>query len=137
MILLGYHSTKGYMRLDPKSNQIIISRDVVIDEAKEWDWSEKEKGTTNMLFDLNNPEVSEPATTTITEARRSQRERELPQRLQDFEMVIDSTVDSKGYLIHFALFAEAEPVDFDEAMQDVKWIQAMGEELKAIEKNRT
>ena len=37
MILLGYHSTGGYKLFDPKSKQIIISRDVVFDESRSWD----------------------------------------------------------------------------------------------------
>ena len=38
MILLGYHSTGGYKLFDLKSKQIIISRDVVFDESKSWNW---------------------------------------------------------------------------------------------------
>lgn len=49
----------------------------------------------------------------------------------------NSAVNSEGDLIHFALFVEAEPVDFDDAIQDTKWIKAMEDELSAIEKNRT
>ena len=37
MILLGYHSTGGYKLFDPKSKQIIISKDVVFDESRSWD----------------------------------------------------------------------------------------------------
>ena len=38
MILLGYHSTGGYKLFDPRSKQIIISRDVVFDESRSWNW---------------------------------------------------------------------------------------------------
>ena len=40
MILLGYHSTGGYKLFDPKSKQIIISRDVVFDESRSWNWKQ-------------------------------------------------------------------------------------------------
>lgn len=52
-------------------------------------------------------------------------------------MLSDSSVNLEGELIHFALLTEAEPVSFDEAIQDNRWIYAMEEELKAIEKNKT
>lgn len=39
MILIGYHSTSGYKRFDPLNKQVMISRDVIIDELKEWDWN--------------------------------------------------------------------------------------------------
>lgn len=57
--------------------------------------------------------------------------------MHDYELVTNSAVNSEGDLIHFALFVEAEPVDFDDAIQDTKWIKAMEDELSAIEKNRT
>jgi len=34
LILVGYHSTGGYKLLDPVNKQVIISRDVIIDEVK-------------------------------------------------------------------------------------------------------
>jgi hypothetical protein len=37
MILVGYHSTGGYKLYDPVNKCIVISRDVVVDELKEWD----------------------------------------------------------------------------------------------------
>lgn len=136
MVLVGYHSTGGYRLLNPRTNQITISRDVVIDEAREWSWSEKEKSTASLLLDMNNPDEGDVAPQT-SEVRRSQRERHPPQRFQDFDMVTDTAVNSEGDLIHFALFAEAEPVTFEEAVQDTKWIQAMEEELRSIERNGT
>ena len=51
MILLGYHSTGGYKLFDPKSKQIIISRDVVFDESRSWNWKQNTemKGPTIMI----------------------------------------------------------------------------------------
>lgn len=40
MILIGYHSTDGYKLFDLLNKQVVISRDVIIDELKEWDWKE-------------------------------------------------------------------------------------------------
>ena len=43
MILIGYHSNGGYKMFDPVNKQVVISRDVIIDELKEWDWTENVK----------------------------------------------------------------------------------------------
>lgn len=78
VVLLGYHSTSGYMLMNPKSKQI-ISKDVVIDEARVWDWSKKEKGSINMHFDLNNHEADETVPSPVAaEVRRSERGRQIP-----------------------------------------------------------
>lgn len=36
MVLVGYHSTSGYKLYNLRHKQIVISRDVVIDESKSW-----------------------------------------------------------------------------------------------------
>ena len=37
----------------------------------------------------------------------------------------------------FCLFVDSEPLNFEEAMRDKRWRQAMEKEIKAIEKNNT
>lgn len=58
----------------------------------------------------------EESTTNATQSRRSQRERQFPQRLNDYEVFPNTTVTTEGDLVHFTLFAEAEPVNFEHAM---------------------
>ena len=43
MILIGYHSTGGYKLFDLVNKKVVISRDVIIDELKEWDWTKNIK----------------------------------------------------------------------------------------------
>ena len=57
--------------------------------------------------------------------------------MQDYEVTPDDEVNNDGELVHFAFFADIEPVTFVEAMQDPKWVAAMHEEMKAIERNNT
>ena len=39
-IFIGYdEKTKGYKLLDPISKMVIVSRDVQVNEASEWDWN--------------------------------------------------------------------------------------------------
>jgi hypothetical protein len=40
MVFLGYaEGTKGYRMYDPESKKLHISRDVIFEENKGWDWS--------------------------------------------------------------------------------------------------
>ncbi|GKU93614.1 hypothetical protein SLEP1_g7191 [Rubroshorea leprosula] len=50
---------------------------------------------------------------------------------------VDDEVDDDGELVHFAFFVDSEPVTFEEAIQDPRWVNAMNEEIKAIERNNT
>ena len=36
VVLVGYHSTRGYKLLDPLNNKVFMSRDVIIDESNTW-----------------------------------------------------------------------------------------------------
>ena len=61
----------------------------------------------------------------------------MPIRLEDYEMFPDSAIDDDGELVHLAPMGEAEPVTFPEAIKKEVWLEAMREELKAIERNKT
>lgn len=137
MILLGYHPTSGYKLLNPKTMKIVVSRDVKVDELKEWIWDAEEQGPTRVTFELSDPERSDVVPAPACEQAKPQRTRQAPPRFQDYEMIPDTAVNSEGELIHFALLAETEPVSFEEAIEDPNWVDAMKEELKAIEKNET
>ncbi|KAE8689063.1 hypothetical protein F3Y22_tig00110944pilonHSYRG00016 [Hibiscus syriacus] len=40
MVFIGYDSnTKGYRMFDPKSKRVVVTRDVVFEEEKKWEWS--------------------------------------------------------------------------------------------------
>lgn len=56
-------------------------------------------------------------------------------QLTDYEVPrIDQSEDP---LTHFALFADYDPLIFQEAVKDSKWQNAMDEEMRFIEKNNT
>ena len=49
-VFLGYESgTKGYKIYDPMKNRLMLSRDVVFDEKKAWNWGEKNDGKTGSI----------------------------------------------------------------------------------------
>jgi hypothetical protein len=61
----------------------------------------------------------------IVAAQRLQRNRHLPSRLVDCVVLPDSAVNNEGELIQFALLADAEPINFKDAMQTSVWKKAM------------
>jgi len=65
------------------------------------------------------------------------RDRHMSTRFDQFEMLPDNVVIDDGDLIHFALLADIELVDFKEATREQTWKQTMIEELQSIEKNHT
>lgn len=135
MILVGYHSTGGYKLFDPVTKQIVISRDVIVDELKEWDWTSNSKGDTQrvMIEDTDSAVDNQGQLNTT----RPHRARVMPARLQDCEVTSDDQVNDQGELVHFAFMVDAEPVSVTEALNDPKWIHAMTEELDSIESNET
>ena len=56
--------------------------------------------------------------------------------LKNYE-VIDNQITDEGDIVHFALYADDEPMSFEEALKNDKWVNAMKEELKSIETNHT
>ena len=66
----------------------------------------------------------------------SSRSRVLPTRLQDYVITNDNDVSDEE-LVNFVLFADCDPLNFVEAVQDDGWIRAMDEEIQSIEKNNT
>lgn len=45
--------------------------------------------------------------------------------------------NNQNDLTLFCLFVNCEPINFEKAAQSKKWINAMEEEIKAVEKNNT
>ena len=63
----------------------------------------------------------------------AERNEECIRSLEDLYEVTDRLEN----LTLFYLFADCEPVNFQEAIQDEKWRNAMDDEIKAIKKNDT
>ncbi|KAG8492727.1 hypothetical protein CXB51_010487 [Gossypium anomalum] len=119
-ILTGYSMVKkGYRILDPLTNKIQVSRDVVFDEKACWNWERNEHEaipeelvTDQFEADQNDPEMDvddEPVKGTRTLADVYER----------------------------AHVAQEEPCCFEEAEAHQGWKQAMDDEIAMIEKNKT
>lgn len=124
MIFIGYYPIGSYKLYDPKGKMIVIIRDVILDESKWWNWDEGNPKASMKMWLLEG-HITETELSKIVQAKRPQRNRQQPQRLNDFKMLLDILVTQEGDLVHLALFIKAKPMIFEEAIQDEKWSNAM------------
>ncbi|KAK8913818.1 hypothetical protein KSP39_PZI024059 [Platanthera zijinensis] len=155
-IFVGYsEQSKAYKLYNPVKKNTIISRDVVFDEKAKWDWSEKGKSTIPVRIgeegekdspENENEEVQAPeedrspvhmlspgsssssSGVSVTPERKTKSLQEIYDRSQN--VLNDEWAD-------FALFVDADPVEFVEAVQNEKWRKAMDQEIQSILKNDT
>jgi hypothetical protein len=164
VIFVGYEvRSKAYRCYDPVNQRVIISCDVVFDEAGQWRW----ENTDNEHADDSEPFIMEysteivrdvmPATPspTPTPASPPVGEHELEVDEENLDADHDDTplrvrainnligdAEPPG-LAHRVLNVELnftsveEPTSFKEVEQDAAWRMAMCEEMKAIEDNDT
>lgn len=97
-VMVDYHSTGGYKLFDPQTNQVSVSRDVVIDEASEWDWQQSVSGSSQSKVILADEVESDTTEKGDQEGmRRSSRVRQQPTHLQDYDLSAASfCIDSRG-----------------------------------------
>ena len=151
MILIGYHPTGAYKLLDPMTNKVHISRDVIVNEAEQWKWevettynsessyifpdssddSENEAagdlndGNQNDVIPDSDDDENEEVTSPPVIRQLPQRNRSVSSRLNDHIVTSDSAVNDDGDLIHFALLAGSEPIDYKDALKNRVWKKAM------------
>lgn len=105
---------------------IFISRDVKIEELGSWKLqnpnSQQEK---KKLFDFDDEKTTKHVET--MKVRKLQRDRNVPLRLNDYDMLSNANVSSEGDIVHFALFVEEDPIRFKEAIVDPIWVNTMKE----------
>lgn len=75
--------------------------------------------------------------TAQAEAIPAYRIRNPPASQTDYELILDNLATDEGDLVPLALFAVTEPVNFEDALKEKVWREAMVDELKAIERNQT
>ena len=108
-VFIGYsNSSKAYRIFQPQNGKIFVSRDVKFMDDRQWNWGESIK-------------------------------MQLPEVLQYFDKDIDDVpvrgTRSLSDVYERNNVAVFEPTEFEEAEKDDKWIEAMKEELRMIEKN--
>lgn len=162
-ILLGVSDeSKAYRLYDPVTKKIIISRDVIFEEGGKWDWNlstteaeqdvlawgdaddiateesegEETDGESNEVEDGNLeaiPEIEESSTEFPQQTRR----RREPVWMRDYESgerLSEEEESDESLVFHIS---NDDPINFDEAVKEKKWQEAMKFEIQAIERNQT
>lgn len=88
-----------------------------------------ESGSVNEAAETSLPEAFE------TSLQNIQRLRRRPVWMNDYTS--GEEFSDEDTLAHLVLFAESDPIAFDEAIKDSKWRKAMDAEIEAIERNHT
>jgi len=137
LILIGYHPTGAYKLFSPVNQQILNSRDVIVDENASWNWSKPVKQIYCVLEDSGQQQDEEHENTVEPESRRSQRQRFPSSRLTSHEIYSDNLITDEGELVHLAFLADIEPMTWKEEITDKEWKSFMIEELESLEINET
>lgn len=160
ILLRVSEESKAYRLYDPISQRIIISRDVVFEEDKSWDWDNKyeeaiacdlewgdreEKvveidrnvGRSESNSDANIEEgenfSSDSPAEESSPSSNEGRIRRPPAWMQDYETGEGLSEEE----VQLAMFAIADPIHFDDAVKSEKWRKAMDVEIEAIKRNDT
>ncbi|KAK4422793.1 Retrovirus-related Pol polyprotein from transposon TNT 1-94 [Sesamum alatum] len=144
-IFVGYSfETKGYRFYNPETNKLLISCDVVFDDKSSWEWNkmrineaiiQEDVGFTNLetLEGDENSYSSTPDSTlnSLRPALASSSSSSTPPR--KWRLLTDIYEQKE----RCQLVQIAEPSSFNEAVQSVAWCDAMDDEMKALENNKT
>ena len=162
-IFLGVsEESKGYRLFNPITKKVIVSRDVIFEEEKQWDWDElSEKqilvdfewgdndgdGTTgindnNCSEDQDSSEDNDREEyTDVSTANQNNKDneggmrmRQAPAWMKDY-VTGESIGSAEGE--DLALLMSSDPLHYEEAVTDANWRLAMDNEIKSIEKNKT
>lgn len=158
-ILMGVSDeSKGYRLFNPKTGKIIVSKDVIFEEEKSWDWDELNKerveadlswGDDDFSGDEGSDETEnndEEGDEAGNEARNSQenvnqgRERRAPRWMSNYESgegLSEEEVEEEAEAYMVQDVAVHDPCSFEEAVKHEKWRKAMDAEINSIEKNQT
>ncbi|KAL1213897.1 Retrovirus-related Pol polyprotein from transposon TNT 1-94 [Cardamine amara subsp. amara] len=150
-VFIGYSSeSKGYRILLLDEEKIEVSRDVIFDEEKSWDWEKKEVKK-NFILPIETESsrnqqdqgVDANIDTQVEDGEGGdQSEEESPLGPRGFRLINElmqrSDDENEMALTHeMCLIMTEEPQFFDEAVNEKAWREAMEEEIRMIEKNGT
>jgi hypothetical protein len=160
-ILIGVsEESKAYKLYNPAERKIIVSRDVIFEELKGWDWGKKT--STKELIDVEENdeaqgqqdetevgnEVEDNINADNADGNQDNydsgsdsteelppRARQPPSYLRDYVTNLENQSDMEQ---HFALFSSKEdPDSYDEAVKHEIWRKAMESEIESIKRNDT
>ena len=137
LIFIGCsNESKGYRLFNPKTNKLVVARDVVFDEMAAWSWDQKLTQvpiTYEFLEPVANQEEQSQSSSSPTRSpassSSSQESSDSPLRKMRSLREIYESCDVS--------FFSCEPTNFEEASKQKVWRKAMDEEIATIQKNKT
>lgn len=160
-VLLGFSSeSKAFKMFDPVEKRIHISRDVIFEEDKKWNWeavgysgeesielewennyesveeAEETEEYTDDVPSPNNPSTGETITTTsrVRKPPIWSADYTTGEGLSDIEEEVNmARVETET----LAFMIISDPTSFQEAIRHQSWKQAMDAEIQSIERNHT
>ncbi|KAL0416080.1 UNVERIFIED_CONTAM: Retrovirus-related Pol polyprotein from transposon TNT 1-94 [Sesamum latifolium] len=131
-IFLGYASmTKGCRIYNVQTNKVMISRDVAVDENSHWNWE-------NVRVELDDI-CSKSASLPLVKTSRSLQHDDKDEKNSE-DSSLDSPIlktNSLSEIYEKCTFTVMEPSTFEEVLMHDEWKNAMKEDMRMIEKNRT
>uniref|UniRef100_A0A2N9EI16 Integrase catalytic domain-containing protein n=1 Tax=Fagus sylvatica TaxID=28930 RepID=A0A2N9EI16_FAGSY len=147
-IFIGYSDeSKGFRLLNPKSNKLVVSRDVIFDEMESWQWEDNLQESRNFevpTLDFQDKSNSLPNPNSVEVPRTASS----PNRSPNTALPSSDSIDAESpprkmhslsdiyQSCEFALFS-SEPQTFEDAIKENVWANAMNEEIASIERNQT
>ena len=143
-VFVGYDaSSKGYKFYNPSNNKVVVSRDVEFDEEASRNWEASEEKTYNFLPHFEDEEEQKtmtpahdatpppsPANVAFPSSQESSSER--LHRMRNIQEIYDDTEEITNFHFVCCLFADSEPMDFDEVVTDKTWRKSMEQEIQSI-----
>ena len=160
-VLLGVsEKSKGYMLFDPIAKRVVVSKDVIFEEEKQWDWdvsyeeqmvvdlewgdgdSENEEGVSeNGNRENTDGEVGETHDKGVGSSEGEKRVRELRQTCDRQPPTwMGDYVNGESLFedeVYIALVESTDPLYFEAVVKNANWRLAMNNEIKSIKKNQT
>ncbi|PNX73907.1 retrotransposon-related protein [Trifolium pratense] len=132
-VLLGLsEESKAYKLYDPEKKKIIISRDVVFEENKGWNWNKVSDKKGNQS---GNDVLCDEECSTSAPANDNEVQAEVDMNTSSDER---EELDQIDQLHNLAVYVPTEdPTSFSEAVKSKVWIEAMNQEMNSVEKNHT
>ncbi|CAH9074982.1 unnamed protein product [Cuscuta epithymum] len=139
---------KAYRLFNPHDGKLYISRDVIFEEDKKWDWysdgETNDKKTMEFTILPHEGGIVEPDYpptdfTTVQEQESSSSESEDggPRRFRSLAEIYADAPEADMDANELMLVAIEEPTCYREAVTEKEWQDAMEREMEAIEKNKT
>ncbi|KAJ4789254.1 polyprotein [Rhynchospora pubera] len=124
-VFLGYCiQSKGYRLYNHVTNKIIVSRNIMFDETASWSWSkerEEEEGNNEQ------PQIGTRSSDPMPITNQIQNSEKPVKKMRSIQELYEAT----------QVLYVADPLTYEEAADKKEWIDAMMEEMRAIEQNQT